>query len=104
MEDIDFNQFSQPVDECGCESCDIPITANCQSCGMPMSSPESFGGGNPENKYCVHCSNPDGSLKSYDDVLNGMVNFMMKSQNMDGETAESAAREYISKMPAWSSH
>ena len=78
------------------------VTAkNCVSCGMPMTKLEDFGGGNPANIYCVHCSNPDGSLKSYDEVFEGMVNFMMMSQNMDRETAEKAAKEYMSKMPAW---
>ena len=76
---------------------------NCMSCGMPMTKPEDFGGGNPANIYCVNCSNPDGSLKSYDEVLKGMVNFMMMSQNTDRETAERAAKERMSKMPAWES-
>jgi len=75
---------------------------NCMSCGMPMSKLEDFGGGNPANVYCVHCSNPDGGLKSRDEVFEGMVNFMMMSQNMDRETAEKAAKEHMSKMPAWS--
>jgi len=79
------------------------MAKNCLSCGMPMSKPEDFGGGNPENLYCVHCSNPDGSLKSYKEVSQGMTSFMMQSQNMDRETAEKAARDYMSKMPAWSS-
>ncbi len=76
-------------------------TKNCMSCGMPMVKPEDFGGGNPANIYCVHCSNPDGSLKSYDEVLQGMISFMMTSQNMDSETAGKAAKEYMAKMPAW---
>jgi uncharacterized glyoxalase superfamily protein PhnB len=75
----------------------------CMSCGMPMTRSEEFGGGNPENLYCVYCSNPDGSLKSCKEVFEGMVNFMMKSQEMDRETAESAARDRVSRMPAWSS-
>jgi len=75
---------------------------NCWSCGMPMTKPEDFGGGNPDNIYCVYCSNPDGGLKSYDEIYQGMVKFMMKSQNMDKETAEKAATEYLLKMPAWS--
>ena len=75
---------------------------NCMSCGMPMTNPEDFGGGDPANIYCVHCSNPDGTLKSYDEVLKGMVSFMMASQNMDRETAEGAAREHMAEMPAWS--
>ena len=77
------------------------IAKSCMSCGMPMTESEDFGGGNPENLYCVHCSNPDGSLKTYDEVLKGMANFMMRSQNLDRETAESKAREHMGKMPAW---
>jgi uncharacterized glyoxalase superfamily protein PhnB len=76
---------------------------NCMSCGMPMTKLEDFGGGNPANIYCVHCSNPDGSLKSYDDVFEGMVNFMVMNQNMGRETAESVAKEHMSKMPVWDS-
>ena len=75
---------------------------NCTSCGMPMTRLEEFGGGNPANKYCVHCSNPEGNLKSRDEVFEGMVGFAMMSRNMDRETAESLANEYMSEMPAWS--
>ena len=86
---LTFNQVSKAVKAC-------------MSCGMPMTKPEDFGGGNPENLYCVYCSKPDGSLKSYKEVFEGMVNFMMMSQKMDRKTAESAAKERMAKMPAWS--
>jgi len=99
---VTFNKALQPAGKCSCESCDAPMMSNCQSCGMPMTKADDFGGGNPENKYCVHCTYPNGSLKSYDEVLEGMTNFMMKMQNMARETAGSAAREYMSNMPAWS--
>ncbi|MFC1968251.1 VOC family protein [Chloroflexota bacterium] len=94
VEDIDgyrltFNQVSKTI-------------KNCMSCGMPMTKVEDFGGRNPANVYCVHCSNPDGNPKSYDEVLNGMVNFMMTPQDMDRDTAGKAAKEYMTKMPAWS--
>jgi uncharacterized glyoxalase superfamily protein PhnB len=94
VEDIDgykltFNQISKTV-------------KTCMSCGMPMTKLEDFGGGNPENLYCVYCSNPDGSLKSYKEVFKGMVNFMMTSQKMDRKTAESAVKERMARMPAWS--
>jgi uncharacterized glyoxalase superfamily protein PhnB len=94
VEDIDgykltFNQVSKAVKAC-------------MSCGMPMTKPEEFGGGNPGNLYCVYCSKPDGSLKSYKDVFVGMVNFMITSQKMDRKTAESAVKERMSQMPAWS--
>lgn len=75
---------------------------NCLSCGMPMTRLDDFGGGNPANLYCVHCSNADGSLKSREEVFEGMVSFMMMSQNMDRETAKQATQEHMAKMPAWS--
>jgi uncharacterized glyoxalase superfamily protein PhnB len=86
---LTFNQVSKAVKAC-------------MSCGMPMTKPEDFGAGNPENLYCVYCSKPDGSLKSYKEVFEGMVNFMMMSRKMDRKTAESAVKERMSKMPAWS--
>ena len=86
---LTFNQVSRAV-------------KSCMSCGMPMTKVDDFGGGNPENLYCVYCSNRDGSLKSREEVFEGMVNFMMTSQKMDRETAESAVKERMSKMPAWS--
>ncbi|MFC1911538.1 zinc ribbon domain-containing protein [Chloroflexota bacterium] len=93
VEDIDgykltFNQTSKTA-------------KNCLSCGMPMTKPEDFGGENPENIYCVHCANPDGSLKSYDEVFRSMINFMMMFQKMDKETAEKAIKALLAKMPAW---
>lgn len=56
VEDIDgykltFNQASKTA-------------KNCMSCGMPMTKPENFGGGNKNNLYCVHCSKPDAALKA----------------------------------------
>ncbi|MBN1176952.1 MAG: hypothetical protein JXA51_04655 [Dehalococcoidales bacterium] len=86
-----------------CDGCEVPVTANCESCGMPMMNPEQYGGGNVANRYCVHCCNPDGRLKNYEEVLEGMVQMMMDSRGMDRAAAETAAGEYLSTMPAWSS-
>ena len=86
---LTFNQISKTVKAC-------------LSCGMPMSKVEDFGGGNTESLYCVYCSKPDGSLKGREEVFQGMVDFMMTSQKLDRETAESAVKDRMSKMPAWS--
>ena len=77
------------------------LANKCQSCGMPMTRSEEFGGGNPNNVYCAHCTNPDGSLKTYEEVLEGMIHFMMANQNLEHGAAEQAAREYMAQMPAW---
>ena len=73
----------------------------CESCGMPMGKPEDFGGKNPKNRYCVYCSNPEGTLKSHDEILNGMVAFIMKTQGLANEDALKKAKEHMTKMPAW---
>lgn len=73
----------------------------CLSCDMPMTKPEEFGGGNPENLYCVNCTYPDGRLKSREDAYEGMVAFMMATQKLGRKEAELAASEYMAKMPAW---
>ena len=104
VEDIDgyqltFNQVPEAAETC--ETCEAPMMDNCESCGMPMRNAGEHGGGNAENKYCVHCCHPDGSLKSYEDILEGMVGFMMGTRNMDRESAEKAAGEYLATMPAW---
>jgi uncharacterized glyoxalase superfamily protein PhnB len=88
---LTFNQLSKTV-------------KNCMSCGMPMTKLEDFGGGNPASIYCVNCCNPDGSLKSYDEILAGTIGYMMKTQNVDRETAQIAAKDYLAKMPAWSAN
>jgi uncharacterized glyoxalase superfamily protein PhnB len=86
---LTFNQISK-------------IVNSCMSCGMPMTKLEDFGGGNPENLYCVYCSNLDGSLKRREEVFKGMVDFTMTCQKMDRKTAEGAAKERMARMPAWS--
>jgi uncharacterized glyoxalase superfamily protein PhnB len=75
--------------------------SKCLSCGMPMTSVGDFGGGKEENQYCAHCCHPDGSLKTYEEVLDGMINYMMANQKLDRSAAGKAAREYLSIMPAW---
>jgi uncharacterized glyoxalase superfamily protein PhnB len=108
---LTFNQVPQSAnprppaiepEEEVCENCEVHVTTNCQSCGMPMTSPQEHGGGNKENLYCARCCKQDGTLKSFEEVLEGMTNFMMESRKMDRAAAESAAREYLAMMPAWS--
>ena len=58
----DFEMDIQPEESC--EGCEVPVTNTCQSCGMPMMSPEHHGGGDEDNDYCIQCCHPDGILKS----------------------------------------
>jgi len=74
---------------------------NCESCGMPMHSPEDFGGQDTSNKYCRYCTNEAGELKSYEEALQGMTNFIVQTQGLARGQAEKTAREGLAKMPAW---
>jgi hypothetical protein len=74
---------------------------HCISCSMPMSKPEDFPGGDFSKDYCVHCARPDGTMKSYDEVLVGLTAFIMKIHGLEEEDARSAARGIMHSMPAW---
>mgnify|MGYP003693682373 CR=1 FL=1 len=74
-----------------------PITMeNCQSCAMPMSDAL------PGQMYCQYCTTEKGELKPYEQIFEGTVtNYFMAQMKMPRPKAEMAAREHLSKQPAW---
>jgi hypothetical protein len=74
----------------------------CVSCGMPMRSAEDHALGDTARPYCRHCAAPDGSLKSYEEVLGGLTAFLLRTQGLDDAVARAAARSMLSTQPAWS--
>ena len=74
-----------------------PITlSSCQSCGMPLTEAK------PGQMYCPYCCDEQGHLRPYEQVFEGTVTgFFMAMQKMPRQQAEQAAREHLSKMPAW---
>ncbi len=67
----------------------------CESCGRPMMSGTS-------SKYCESCTNAKGDLLSYDEVHRRLVEREFMGRNgMQREQAEVAARNALSRMPAW---
>ncbi len=74
---------------------------HCISCSMPMTKPEDFPGGDFEKDFCIHCARPDGSMKSYDEVLEGLTGFIVKMHGLTEEDARSAAIGIMHSMPAW---
>ncbi|MDA3855598.1 MAG: zinc ribbon domain-containing protein [Candidatus Woesearchaeota archaeon] len=77
----------------------IPEFNHCKSCGAPIDSRD----------LCKNCSNNDGSLKSYNEVLENMINFMLSTEGiqMSGEKfdsyedAKGTAKKYLKHMSAW---
>jgi len=73
----------------------------CISCGMPMRSAAEHAAEDPARTYCKHCGRPDGSMKSYEEVLAGMVGFLQTTQGLDPAVAEKTARTMMASQPAW---
>ncbi len=76
----------------------------CESCGMPMQKTSDFGGGNTQNKYCIYCTDDAGNLKPFQQKLEDMTGFIMKTSDLSEEKAEQIAKDTMSKMPAWKSY
>ena len=73
----------------------------CIACGMPMREKEDFAMGDENKDYCRFCTRPDGSMQSYEEKLEGMTEFIVKTQGLDQSAAKEAARGMMSKLPAW---
>jgi len=73
----------------------------CIACGMPMVKPEEFAAGDISRDYCVHCARPDGSMQTYEEKLDSMAGFIIKTQGFDEKAARLAAKQLVAKLPAW---
>lgn len=71
----------------------------CHSCMAPLCM-EDFKG--PSEVFCKHCTDSDGNLLSYEQVLEGTAMFLLSWQKgIDRETARIRAQYYLKSMPAW---
>ena len=75
---------------------------SCISCGMPIRTEAEAAVEDNDKSYCQHCSNDDGTMKSYEDVLGGITQFMIRTQGLDESAASKLAAEMMSGLPAWS--
>lgn len=74
----------------------IATLQSCGSCGMPLTKAV------PGQMYCEHCTDDAGKLRSWDEVFEGTVTgYFMGMQKMERAEAEVAAKEHLTKMPAW---
>ncbi|MBN7771752.1 zinc ribbon domain-containing protein [Clostridium aminobutyricum] len=73
----------------------------CIACGMPMKETSDFAMGDAEKDYCVYCARPDGTMQSYEEKLDSMTNFIIRTQGLDEKAANATARDMLSRLPAW---
>lgn len=73
----------------------------CVACGMPMKEPKDFAMGDTEKDYCVYCARPDGTMQSYEEKLESLTAFIVRTQGLDKLAADAAARNMLARLPAW---
>lgn len=73
----------------------------CIACGMPMEDVKDFAMGDKEKDYCIHCTRPDGSMQSYDEKLDSLTNFIIRTQGLAEQAARTVAQGMMVKLPAW---
>ncbi len=73
----------------------------CIACGMPMEKVEDFALSDSTKDYCVHCTRPDGLMQSYEEKLDSLSRFIVKTQGFDINTARNTAENMMKKLPAW---
>lgn len=73
----------------------------CIACGMPMKTEAEHAMGDVEKDYCVYCARPDGTMQSYDEKLDSLTSFIVRTQGLDQQVAQTAAKEMMLRLPAW---
>lgn len=73
----------------------------CICCGMPMNKKNDFAMGDESKDYWVYCAKEDGSMKSFDEAVEGMAEYMSESEKIDKNFARKKVLEYMKSMPAW---
>ena len=76
----------------------------CIACGMPMQEKSDFAMGDENKDYCLYCANEDGSMHSFAEKKESLTGFIIKTQGLAREAAESAAVSMMKKLPAWQSN
>ena len=76
----------------------------CIACGMPMKKESDFAMGDTSKDYCVYCANSDGSMQSFEEKKQSMINFTIKTQGLDQSVAEKAVENMMRQLPAWKEH
>lgn len=68
---------------------------------MPLVKKEDFAGGDENSEVCLHCVNPDGSVKSCEEIFNGGIEFFIQTLGEDRNLAEKITRKNMTRLPYW---
>jgi hypothetical protein len=68
---------------------------------MPMETNEEHGAQNPDNPYCIHCTDMKGKLLPFERKFEDMVKSAMETRWMNREQAEKSVLSRMAELPAW---
>ncbi len=74
---------------------------SCNSCGMPMEKNEDFALGNTSSAYCQYCTDKQGRLLSYEQILQANAGYLKESQGLTDQNALKMAKGLLREQPAW---
>ena len=75
------------------------FTNFCYSCGVPLDLPGFQG---PAENYCAQCTDEHGKLKSHQEILAGVAEWLKTWQpDLNDVKAMARAQHYLKAMPAW---
>jgi hypothetical protein len=66
-----------------------------------MNDPADFAMGDAGKDYCRYCARPDGTMQSYEEKLEGMTKFIVKTQGLDEQAAKAVVQQQLANLPAW---
>lgn len=69
-----------------------------------MLSPADHALGDELREYCLYCARPDGELKTYEEALASLAQFVANTQHVSPEEAQAIAASEMSRLPAWTGH
>jgi hypothetical protein len=76
----------------------------CIACGMPMKETADYAQGDIKKDYCVYCARLDGNMQSYQEKLDSLTAFIIKTQGMEKNAAKEAANNMMARLPAWKNY
>ncbi len=77
------------------------MASRCIACGMPMERAEDHAKGDVTVDYCLHCARPDGSMQSYEEKVESMGGFLVRTRGLKDEDARREAQAHLAGLPAW---
>ncbi len=78
--------------------------SSCYSCGMPLEKATDYALGDMSQKYCIYCTDTQGNLKSFEEILNGLTHHLVHSQGLASKAATEMAQKLLAEQPAWKNH